>query len=153
MTSTPIPAPAPVVKPGARVLRTVYMVLAAVLVAIPAATAAFGFSAATSAKLIGFAGGTTVVVTAVWNALEAAGMIPVAHATADPAAVAAVDTANALLAEPQPTGMPNAFEVALTDDEVERLADAVAKRVIVAAPVKAAARKAPAARKAARPAG
>lgn len=142
-----------------RIIRTLYMVIIAIGVAIPAATAAFGFTAATSAKLVGLAGGITILVTALWNALEGAGVIGTVHASPAPAAPSAVrldlgevdNIARAVHASAPE--VPESFAVELDEDEVEKIASAVARHVIVAAPAPTTAasraRKAAAAKKAA----
>lgn len=81
MTKTPdsltgLPAPQTVVSPRARMIRTVVMVVLAAAAAVPAAVATMGFSAETAGKIVALAGGVTVLVTAVWNALEGSGLIP-----------------------------------------------------------------------------
>lgn len=122
-----------------RIIRTLYMVVIAVAVAIPAATAAFGFSAATSAKLVGLAGGITILVTALWNALEGAGIIgTVAASPVAPAQLAGDDVdriaqaVHAAAPAPADDRSDYTFAVELTDAEVDKIADAVAKRVAAA---------------------
>lgn len=66
-----IPAP---VSPKARVYRTVFQVIVAVLVAVPAAVVLLPVSAGVASAVVGFAGAATVIVSAIQNALNARGI-------------------------------------------------------------------------------
>lgn len=58
--------------PTQRIARTVYQVVLALAVAIPAAIAALPIPAAAAAWAVGISGATVIVVTAGWNAYEQA---------------------------------------------------------------------------------
>ena len=54
-----------------RTVRTLIAVLAALVVAIPTASAAAGVSTETAAAIAGVASAATILLTAIWNAVEA----------------------------------------------------------------------------------
>lgn len=64
--------------PAQRILRTAIQVIIGLAAAVPAAVAAIGgeVDAALAAKVVGFAGAAIIIVTALQNALEAAGILP-----------------------------------------------------------------------------
>lgn len=57
--------------PLTRFIRTALQVLAALIVAVPTAAAAFNVSAETSAKFVGYMGGIVAIVSALHNAFNA----------------------------------------------------------------------------------